>query len=313
MTNSNVTIKLKSNIILKSIYQKHKGDMTYFIHLPIDLLSKEYRDVRSFVRLSETQQEEIYKRLYYAERVKDIENVLEDSDYELLGLNSKSNKIETIDEIEKSLSHISQLSDNVQCEIIEVSSEPYQETNSKESEKICECNPIINSVLIKYQYEKTYLERIISDVVSELDTAIKYLKEDNRREVIYSIDKIRELYKKMMHHICDHLCNKNTPNFGFYFKPMSRLDLEKMFVKNNIDKTLINRLSEFHELANAGSHIGDKGTKRFSNKNIIENFFNLPMNRREEILLSIPKFLVAINLTNSEKKLISQKLAPSLV
>lgn len=86
-----VSIKLKSNIILKDIYQRYNGDMSYLSLLPIDLLSKEYRDVRGHIYLSETQKEELDKRLYYAERVVNVQSILEDVDYELLGLNLPNN------------------------------------------------------------------------------------------------------------------------------------------------------------------------------------------------------------------------------
>ena len=86
MENNNVTIKLKSNIILKNTYKKYSGDRSFVAYLPLDLLPKEYKDVRNFIRLSLDQKKEIDKQLYYAKRIVEVDNVLDECDLILLGL-----------------------------------------------------------------------------------------------------------------------------------------------------------------------------------------------------------------------------------
>ena len=62
----NSTIKLTSNIILKSNYQVNGQQ-----YLPADLLPKEYRDVRLLGSLTPLQRQQMEKRLFLAKNFKE--------------------------------------------------------------------------------------------------------------------------------------------------------------------------------------------------------------------------------------------------
>lgn len=80
-----------------------------------------------------------------------------------------------------------------------------------------------------------FLNRLISDIVNELDNAINCSKNNDFVEMDYCIDKIRESYRKVMHIVFDFLTGKNMRSYGDYFKPFNILELEKIFKTKNIN------------------------------------------------------------------------------
>ncbi len=69
MSKPKSNIKLVSNIMLKSKYEKDRKGLIY---VPWELLSKSDRDSRNILHLSQRQIDQCEKHLFYAKRIVDI-------------------------------------------------------------------------------------------------------------------------------------------------------------------------------------------------------------------------------------------------
>lgn len=323
MENNNVTIKLKSNIILKNTYKKYSGDMSFVAYLPLDLLPKEYKDVRNFIRLSLDQKKEIDKQLYYAKRIVEVDNVLDESDLILLGLEPKSNEIvnddyhileETIlvdeENIVEPYNNLDELENTNSNNIKDNSADESQVhiTQNVDNIKIIETHPIIKTTLNKYPFDKCILNYYISKIVNSLSDAINYSNLNRKQEFYLHMDNLRESYRKIMHYIFELVVEINLKNYGEFFKPMNRIIVEKVFKEKEIEFHYISLLEKFHNLSGAIGHKNEKGLNRHVNQSTIDEFWELNGDKRNDILLSVPNFLNSISLTNQEKKSISNKL-----
>ena len=174
-------------------------------------------------------------------------------------------------------------------------------------------NSTIKSVIAKYPIGKDIFNRYVHDVCVELDRAISASDAEAFDEVANSIDKMRELYRKMMQTIFDILLSNNGPNLGIYFTDaFKKIEIENLFRAHNIPLDIFNKMIIFHGLANAIGHIAENGSQKASNARRVEGFRRMSKDDREKILLSIPSFLGKIEFSKKEVKMLNSKLSLSV-
>ena len=296
----NIVFRLKSNIILKSIYEKDRRGSDY---VPMELLQakdKSYFNTQNEIFWTQTQKIRYERLLWYATKVVDIE---EENPFPNVEIKKEDILLDTEDK--KGLSIIN--------EKLRIDDKLYIQENSYDIEEnlpvILEVNPIITTVLNKYPLEKNLFCKYVSTICSEIGDAVTYNDKNKYDDIVFSLDKIRESYRKLIHIILELKLGFNVKSLGDYYKPINSFKLEEFCRDNNMDMTYINNLREFHDLINAFGHKNENSDRRSQNNNKIESFKKRDIKNRASILLAVPAFLSHVNLTNAEMKSLSSKLS----
>lgn len=170
-------------------------------------------------------------------------------------------------------------------------------------------NKTIKSVIQKYPLDKNIFYRYINNIVVSLDSAISASESNAVDEVAMCIDKIREMYRKVIQVVFDKLLNKNEMNLGSYMTDFyNQLEVEKMFEARGINIDVKQRLVMFHELANAIGHLAENGPKKEANLRRLNEFKTMSLFERNRLILAIPDFFNSISFTPNEVEVFVKRL-----
>lgn len=170
-------------------------------------------------------------------------------------------------------------------------------------------HPTIKSVISKYPATENILFRYVSEISIQLDSAVSASESSAFDEVGNSIDKMREMYRKVMQAVFDSILSKNVQNLASYFNdPYNQIAVVDMFRKRHIPVETSRKLIQFHGLANAIGHSIENGPQKKNNKQRIDEFKHLSKEDRSNILLAIPSFFDSIEFTKKEINMIANRL-----
>lgn len=260
-------------------------------------------DAALIVVLKETIQELKNEKKKLASQVKANEDALEEMELDFASREDVLNS-----EIEKKQGDIENITGQIndfRKQQQDLKQEYTQLLNTNQSK----LHTTIKAVAEQYPPHENIFYRYVSEVCIQLDSAISASECEAYDEMGNSIDKMREMYRKVMQAVFDLLMNKSAPNLGSYFTdPFMRIAVDEVFKKRQIAVDINRKMMTFHHLANAIGHSLENGPKKKINEQCIADFKIMTVLDREKTLLAIPNFFHSIKLTKKEVKTLIGKL-----